>query len=232
MLHGKVPVIEEVQAHDDPEKWVPMTDLRVAEREQEPTLPVTVGTGADAKRVKLPVAATLNTVESEAARKAAGPEAEPRTQLFISYAHLNEKELIPFRPHLTHLSQQGYIQVWNDRDLVPGEQWEAGITDALQRADIVLLFYTTAARVSDFIQQTELPTALARSDAKQCTMLWVPLERNDLDTKHALEQRLSKIQCATRDARPIYDFEVPQKGWMEVEQAIRRAVEARRTLGS
>ena len=38
-------------------------------------------------------------------------------------AHLNEKELIPFRPHLTHLSQQGYIQVWNDRDLVPGEQW-------------------------------------------------------------------------------------------------------------
>ncbi len=32
MLHGKVPVIEEVQTHDDPEKWVPMTDLRVAER--------------------------------------------------------------------------------------------------------------------------------------------------------------------------------------------------------
>ena len=32
MLHGKVPVIEEVPALDDPEKWVPMTDLRVAER--------------------------------------------------------------------------------------------------------------------------------------------------------------------------------------------------------
>jgi hypothetical protein len=145
-----------------------------------------------------------------------------------THAHLNEKELIPFRPHLTHLSQQGYIQVWNDRDLVPGEQWEAGITDALQRADIVLLFYTTQARVSDFIQQTELPTALARSDAKQCTMLWVPLERNDLAANHPLEQRLKKLQCATRDARPVYDFEIVQKGWMEVEQAIRRAVEARR----
>ena len=32
VLHGKVPVIEEVQTHDAPEKWVPMTDLRVAER--------------------------------------------------------------------------------------------------------------------------------------------------------------------------------------------------------
>ena len=48
VLHGKVPVIEEAQALDDPEKWVP----------------VTVGTGAEAKRVKLPVAATLNTVEA------------------------------------------------------------------------------------------------------------------------------------------------------------------------
>ncbi len=37
--------------------------------------------------------------------------------------------------------------MWNDRDLVPGEQWEAGITDALHRADIVLLFYTTAAQI-------------------------------------------------------------------------------------
>jgi hypothetical protein len=88
VLHGKVPVIEEVQALDDPEKWVPMTDLRVAEREPEPTLPVTVGTGAEAK---LPVAATLNTAESEAARKAASPEAEPRMQLFISYAPERER---------------------------------------------------------------------------------------------------------------------------------------------
>ena len=178
------------------------------------------------------MAETLNTVESQAARKAAGPEAEPRTQLFISYAHENEKELRPFRQHLTHLSQQGYIQVWHDRDLVPGELWETGIIDALQRADIVLIFYTTAARISDFIQQTELPTALARADAKQCTVLWVPLERNDLAETHPLEQRLKKLQCATRDARPVYDFEIVQRGWMEVEQAIRRAVEARRKRDS
>jgi hypothetical protein len=126
------------------------------------------------------------------------------------------------------LSQQGYIEVWNDRDPVLGEQWEAGITDALQRADIVLLLHTTAARVSKFIHETELSTVLDRTDGKECTFIWVPLERNDLDGKHALEQRLAKIQCATRDARPIDDSDVPQKGWMEFEQAIRRAVESRR----
>ncbi|HEV7403022.1 MAG TPA: toll/interleukin-1 receptor domain-containing protein [Chthoniobacteraceae bacterium] len=136
--------------------------------------------------------------------------------------------MIPFRPHLTRLSQQGYIQVWNDRELVAGEEWETSIEDALKRAEIVLLFYTTAARVSDFIQQTELPLALDRSDSNECTLIWVPLERNDLDKAHPLEQRLAKLACGTTDKRPVYDFEIVQKGWMEVEQAIRRAVEARR----
>jgi hypothetical protein len=75
-----------------------------------------------------------------------------------------------------------------------------------------------------------LPIALERSDQGLCSVIWVPLERNRLDDRidRPLETRLKKLQCATRDAKPIYDFEIVQKGWMEVEQAIRRAVEARR----
>jgi internalin A len=228
VLHGKVPVVEEVQALDDPEKWVEMRELRMAERDKDEELKVTVGKEPDVKRVKLPVVETLNTVESEAARKAAGPDAEPRMQLFISYSHANEKELLPFRQHLTHLSQQGYIQAWHDRDLVPGELWETGIMEALKKADIVLLFYTTAARVSDFIQKQELPISLTRSDAGECALIWVPLERNDLDAKHPLEKRLKALHCATEDTQPIYKFEIVQMGWMQVEHSIRKAVEKRR----
>jgi hypothetical protein len=151
-----------------------------------------------------------------------------RMELFISYAHADEDQLESFRPHLTHLSQQGYIQVWNDRELVAGEKWEKGLLDALRRVDIVLLFYTIHARVSKFIQEIELPTSLDRSDANECTLIWVPLERNDLDEMHPLERRLKKLRSATRDARPVYDFAYVQRGWTEVEHAIRQAVEARR----
>ncbi|MFA7005239.1 MAG: COR domain-containing protein [Verrucomicrobiia bacterium] len=228
VLHGKVPVVEEVQALDDPEKWVEMRELRMAERDKDETLKVTVGKEPDEKRIQLPVVETLNKVESEAARKAAGPDAEPRMQLFISYAHANEKELLPFRQHLTHLSQQGYIQVWHDRDLVAGEKWEKGIVEALNRADIVLLFYTTAARISKFIQEKELLISLDRADKSECMLIWVPLERNDLDKKHALEKRLSELQCATKDAQPIYEFETKPLGWLQVEQSIRDAVVKRR----
>ena len=49
-----------------------------------------------------------------------------------------------------------------------------------------------------------------------------------LDDPEKWEPRLRKLQCATREAKCVYHFEPPQLGWMEVEQAIRRAVEARR----
>ncbi len=228
VLHGNAPALEEVQVMEEPEKWVPMSELRAAEREKDESLKVTLDGDPDAQRIKLPVAATLNAVESEAARKAAGLEAEKRMHLFVSYAHADEKQLTPFRAHLTLLSQQGYIQTWNDRELVAGEKLEGGILEALRRTDVVLLFYTTAARASKFMQQKEIPLLLERANQGQCAIIWVPLERKDLEEKHPLEKRLKTFPCATRNAHPIYDFEMPQKGWMEVEQSIRKAVEQRR----
>ena len=56
--------------------------------------------------------------------------------------HLNEKELIPFRPHLTHLSQQGYIQVWNDRDLGRLSDWFYVVGDNAVGAFTVRLLRT------------------------------------------------------------------------------------------
>lgn len=126
------------------------------------------------------------------------------------------------------LGQRGYIQTWHDRDLVAGEKWETGIHEELNRADIVLVFYTTKARVSNFIQQTELPVSLDRSDRGECTVIWVPLDRKDLDEAIPNEKRLKALQCATRDAQPIIEFEHSAKGWLQVEDSIRRAVEKRR----
>lgn len=56
----------------------------------------------------------------------------------------------------------------------------------------------------------------------------MPLDRKDLDQSIPNEKRLKALQCATRDAQPIIEFEHPAKGWLEVEESIRRAVEKRR----
>lgn len=225
VLHGKVRVVEETEVDGHPGTWVKVEKLRRKEREKAAEIEEETDKG---EPVMVPVSETLDQVESDAATDAAGPTPPQRMRLFISYAHDNEKELQPMRQHLTLLGQRGYIQTWHDRDLVAGEKWETGILEELNRADIVLVFYTTKARVSNFIQQTELPVSLDRSDRGECTVIWVPLDRKDLDKSVPNEKRLKALQCATRDAQPIIEFEHPAKGWLQVEDSIRRAVEKRR----
>jgi internalin A len=231
VLHGKVPAVEEVQALDDPEKWVAMTDLRVAERDRDETLKVTVGTGADAKGVKLPVVETLDKVESQESRDAEGPDAPVRMRLFVSYARGDDKKIKPLSTHLTILGKRGYIQPWDDKQLLAGEDWEERIMAELGQADIVVLMYSNAARASDFIQDTEAPEALRLMREKGCTVIVVPLDRPDWDETVELERDLKKLHTATWNAVPVLDFKPHRSGWLAVEESIRKAVEARRKLG-
>ncbi len=82
----------------------------------------------------------------------------------------------------------------------------------------------------EFIQQTEAPDAVKRAKDKDqpCTLIVVPLDRNDWDKNSSLEQELKTLQTATWNAKAIQDFTPQSKGWLQVEQAIRKAVEARR----
>jgi hypothetical protein len=228
ILHGNVRVVEEAEIEDHPGAWVRVGKLR--RKEWEGMAKIEEET-EDGEPAAVDVSKALDRVESDAATEAVGPTPKRRVHLFISYAHVDEKELIPFRQHLTLLGRQGYIQIWHDRNQVAGEKWETGILGELNKAEIVLLFYTTGARVSDFIQRTELPIALDRSDMGECSIVWVPLERNDLLNSHPLEKRLKALACGTLDKKNIYEFEPQQVGWMQVEESIRKAVERRRVIG-
>jgi hypothetical protein len=176
------------------------------------------------------VTETLDNVESQAARNADRPNAPPRMRLFVSYAHDDDKKIRPLTKHLTILGERGHIQTWHDKGLVAGEEWKERILEELRQADIVLLLYSTNSRASEFIQKTEAPAAVKYSKAKDrpCTLIVVPLDRNDWDLDHALEQDLKAFQTATWNAKPVFDFRPQEKGWQEVEHSIRKAVELRR----
>ena len=228
VLHGKVQVVEEVQALEDPEKWVEMADLRLAERDRDENIKVVVGAGTEKKRVHVPVEKTLNDVESPEAREAEGPDAPRRMRLFVSYAHDDERRIKPLMTHLTILGTRGYIQAWNDKQLLAGEQWKERIVTELGAADLVLLIYSSASRASKFIQGTEGPLAVELAEKKGCAVIVVPLDRKDWDETVPLEKALKALQTATWNAKPILDFRPPSRGWLEVEHAIRAAVLARR----
>jgi internalin A len=224
-LHGKVRAVEEIELAEHPDTWVSADKLRLLEEEGTKE---TVEQTKDKTLASVQVVPTLDTVESREARVADWPSAVPRQHLFISYAHEDARKIRPLSMHLTILSSRGYIQVWDDKQLIAGEEWEARIHEELDRADIVLVVYSTAARASQFIQTKEVPRVLERARQKKCAIIVLPLDRKDWDTSHPLEVELKKYQTASWNAKPVLEFRPQSKGWQEVEQAIRKAVNRRR----
>ncbi len=227
VLHGKVRVFEEVELDGHPDTWVPAVKLRRLEAKgTRETEEVT----KEGDLATVHVTEELDGVESPQSRAAERENAPPRMRLFVSYAHADTKKISPLSAHLTILGQRGYIQVWQDTQLIAGEEWEDRILEELDRADIVLLLYSTNSRASKFIHETEAPKAVQRARDKQkaCTLIVVPLDRKDWDSNVPLEQELKKFQTATWNAKPVRDFAPQSKGWQEVERSIRDAVELRR----
>lgn len=229
VLHGKVRVVEEMELPGHPESWVRADKLRLLERKGRVEIEEET---RERELTTVQVTPTLNMVESREAREATLPDAPRRMRLFVSYAHGDERRLKTLGTHLKILGKRGYIQVWDDKQLVAGEEWEERIMTELEQADIVLLIYSSASRASDFIQDKEGPAAVRRSVTQQCRLIVVPLDRQDWDDHAPLEQELKKLQTASWNAKPVMDFRPQGKGWMEVEQAIRKAVLALRDAGS
>ena len=227
VLHGKVRVVEEVEMEDHRDSWVRAGKLRLLE--EKGTKEVEEET-KDGELATVMVTETLDGIESPQARAADRESAPPRMRLFVSYAHDDEKKIRPLSKHLTILGERGYIQTWQDTQLVAGEEWKDRILEELARADIVLLFHSINSCASTFIQQTEAPEAVKRAQAgdNSCTLIVVPLDRKDWDKNVPLEQELKKFQTATWNAKPVLEYSPQRKGWQEVEHSIRKAVEPRR----
>ena len=178
------------------------------------------------------VTETLDEVESRDSRAAERDPAPKRMRLFVSYAHKDEKKIRPLSTHLTILGKRGYIQTWQDTQLVAGEEWKEKILVELGRADIVLLLYSNECRASSFIQEVEGPEAVkqANDGGDKCKLIVVPLDRNDWDEHCPLERDLKQLQTATWNAKPVLDYKPLRNGWLEVEQAIKDAVLKLRAL--
>ena len=86
-------------------------------------------------------------------------EGRPLKQLFISYAHSDQRLADDFlgrlHPHLKAAREYDY-RLWRDTMILPGENWAEEISQALEACDFGLLLTSPAFFASDFIRDEEL----------------------------------------------------------------------------
>ena len=83
--------------------------------------------------------------------------------VFISYSHDDEAWKDRLVKHLEPLRQQGLLhEVWRDRSIAAGAQWEQEIFDGIDASSVALFLVSANSLGSDYIMQTEAPRLLER----------------------------------------------------------------------
>ena len=96
-------------------------------------------------------------------------------KIFFCYAHEDEPLLNKLKSHLIPLQRQNLIDVWHDRDISAGTDWEQQIKSHLNEAQIILLLVSPDFMVSDYCYGIEMQRALERHDLGEARVIPVIL---------------------------------------------------------
>src|SRR4029453_16176699 len=106
-------------------------------------------------------------------------DARSRVRMMISYAHKDEKLRQAFEEHLALLRRAKLIDVWQDRLIRPGSNWNADIHDGMKSAEIILMLVSPAFFASGYIYGVEVDLALKRQKHGETAVIPIILREGD-----------------------------------------------------
>jgi hypothetical protein len=140
--------------------------------------------------------------------------------LVFSYSHADEALRNELAKHLSFLKRMGKISTWHDRCIIPGQEFEPQIGQYFAEADIILLLISSDFIASDYCYNVEMRNALERHDAKDAVVIPVILREC---AWHQLP--FGNILAATVDGKPVSKFPSLDEGFVQVADAVSRAIE-------
>lgn len=156
-------------------------------------------------------------------RDAFGQMITGRPRIFISYAHKNEAFKDEFREMVAPLEKSGKWKVWDDRWLLPGDNWNKEILRHLEEAHVAVLLLTPAFFASDYIYDEEMRRAVERH--RRGEMLLIGVMVSDCMFE---ETPLRDIQIVPRDALPVERHPNRSQVWKAVADKIKETIEVSR----
>jgi hypothetical protein len=141
-------------------------------------------------------------------------------KVFVSYARIDEAYRVRLNVHLAPLVREGLIDLWSDRAIAAGSDWERDIERELATADIVLLLVTPDFVASVYCFENELTEAIRRHEEDGVQILPVLVKHVDLKNLP-----FGRFQGLPLDRRPISAWQDPDEAWLEVAQGVREAAD-------
>lgn len=140
--------------------------------------------------------------------------------VFISYSHKDEQLKESFEEHLSGLVRAGKIKPWNDRRIIPGQDWSNEISVNLKESQIILFLVSSSFLNSDYCVNIEVKTALDMHYSGQARLIPIlvrPVVWNDSE--------LAKVQGLPKDAHPITSWDNQDEAWVNVVEGIKNHID-------
>ena len=143
-------------------------------------------------------------------------------KIFLCYAREDEALLNKLKTHLRPLQRQNLIDVWNDRNISAGTEWEKEISQHLNTAQIILLLVSPDFMNSDYCYGIEMKRALERHERDEALVIPIIVRPTYWKTTP-----LSQIQVLPTDGKPLTDrnWHTLDDALLNVIEGIRRAIE-------
>src|SRR5216684_9201297 len=140
-------------------------------------------------------------------------------KIFFCYAHEDETLLKKLKTHLKPLQRDGLIDVWHDRDINAGAEWERVINEHLNTSQIILLLISPDFMASDYCYSKEMKRALERHQAGTCRVVPILLRPTYWEGAP-----FSHLQLLPTDARPITRWPDRDEAFQDVVGEINRTI--------
>jgi len=138
-------------------------------------------------------------------------------KIFISYAREDEKYKDELELHLKPLKMNGDIESWNDREILPGADWDENIKSQIENANVMLFLISPNFMASDYINAVEIKRALERHKEKEVIIIPIIIRHSDFSIL-----KISKFQALPKDGKPISSWPDKDEAWYNVTLGLKK----------
>jgi tetratricopeptide (TPR) repeat protein len=146
--------------------------------------------------------------------------------VFVSYAHADENLRIALGKQLAVYERQGLLEIWHDRMIPAGAEWDGIIRSELDSADLVLFLVSADFLASSYCWDKEVTLALERGGRGEASVVPIIIKPCPW-----IEAPFGYLQALPTDGKPVSEWRSRAKALAEVARAVSDTARSRVAAG-
>lgn len=143
-----------------------------------------------------------------------------KIKIFLSYSRADEEMKTELDKHLIMLKRMDKIDVWQDRQILAGEEWDDAIKNEILESNIILLLISVDFNNSRYIWENELKVAMERQANGDCRVIPIILR-----TCEWSDMPYAKLQALPTGGKPVSSFTNKDEAYTNIAKGIRNVVD-------